>query len=392
MNRTGQLLWVLALLGVLAPITTASPGRALAATKVLYTWKLPSKGHVGLWTISKSVLSFGGDQNSAVFAPYTLHTTNFAVQAEIKNDGPSGITTNLPGYGMIVRTKVLDARTSIAGGSYFSGDGEDVGPEIYWNGQTAGGNALDPKTAWHLYRLQVQGDEYTLLIDGKTMVQYTIPDYPHPTRVGFFSAFYKVQVRNFRVESLGPATTHVVTAPEVQRFNVTQSDLPADGFYDATVHHWLRNEELARLRNVSVESLQARGRIISYESEYTVSSFTVNDLYTAVAAFTTPSGAQAEMKDRIGVYRSTYSDPKYQNYHELNNVGVGDSSEGLVFEKTYNVSGLRFTTRYVFLYVVRGRYTVYLRMIFDADTSSYDQDVTYTLSLARLMDGKVQRG
>lgn len=388
MKRQLGLVWVPFLVIGLVPAGLGKPHSAVAATKALYSWKLPVKGQVGLWTVSKRVLAYQGDQNDAVFAPYKLRGTNFAIQAQIKNNGPSGIATNLPGYGLVVRTRISDPHTSVVGGSYFSDNGEDINPELYWNGQTVGGTAFDPKSSWHLYRLEVQGDQYTLLIDGKKMVQYTIPDYPHPTRVGVFSTYYKIQVRNFRIEAMGAATSHVTTAPELRRFNLTLADLPTDGYFDSYLSHWFTNEEAARIRNVSLDSLVTRGRIIAYETDFYVLSPEYTDVYCSVTAFTSPAGAQADMSDRLIHFRQVYStDPQFKNYRDLGGLGIGDSSGGFSFE--YTVAGLHIRT--VVIYVQRGRYVTTLRIPFYA-SFPIDQNLAISTSLAKIIDARIQQG
>src|SRR5207237_6779421 len=107
------------------------------------------------------------------------------------------------GFGLVVRKEPTHPHTSIMGGSFYDTDApENNNPNLYWNGDTAGGAAFDPGTAFHTYRLEVRGTQYTLLIDGQQMVQYSIADFAGPVKAGIFAMFYKTNVTTFAVYPL----------------------------------------------------------------------------------------------------------------------------------------------------------------------------------------------
>jgi hypothetical protein len=392
----------LTLLTVLLPVQrhaaafAAASQQATPQTHVLFRWTIPQKGRVGAWTASNGVLSYGGGGVGTAMPRYTVPAhTNFAVQAMLRTTGPGPLTADLNGFGLVAREKRSDAHRAVAGGSffntYFNPDQENNTPELYWNGQTIGQEDFQPGSTWHLYRLTVQGDQYSLSIDGKPMVMYSVPDYPSPRVVGVFSWYYQVKVKHFEVDSIGTAATQLPFDPVPRAANLTVGDLPTTGSYRPYLSHWYSNEETAREDNVSLSSLQAAGRIVSYGVEFYPYSRDVTDIYSVISAFGTSEEARAFFQARFPVLEQAgQSVPGEHNFQEFSGLNLGDVSAG--FRVDGSEQGVN--ARAVLIYFVRGRYTELLRLGTDPDPGwAPDPAATAAIAigLAQTIDARLPR-
>jgi hypothetical protein len=364
----------------------AAPVRAGADNTPLYRWKLPGKGQKGDWIFGKGTASYDGESNAVLFMPYRPNgRTDFAVQATMRGLGPGGPEANLAGFGVVVRQNPSDPHTSISAGSFFSSNSEDNNPEIYWNGDTVGGEQLNPGTSWHLYRFEVQGSLYTLFIDGKQMVQYPIDDYPHATRIGIFSTYYKVEVKNVQVFGLSAPTQQPPAYPPTKPLVLRLADLPATTFYAPDLEHFYPNDEVARERGVTLASLEASGRLMSYGVDFEVYDLTVVDIYNSVTAFKTAAEAQADIPARLAVLHKQYS--AQPNFHDLPANQVGDVSGGF----TFDYSSLGYSFSLVTLLFARGQYETLVIFSTVAGKMSTDAAVAETLGLAKIVDTRIKQ-
>lgn len=368
-----------------AAVLAGAPGRTSAEGNPLYSWKVPAKGHAGAWLYDKGMLAYDGESSGALFARFSLkHVADFAIQADIQGLGPGGPQATLAGFGLVVRKTSSDPHTSISGGSFFSSNAEDNNPELYWNGDTAGGAAFSPGTSWHVYRLEVRANQYTLLIDGKPVVQYVIDEYRNPVQAGIFSMYYRVRIKSVEVFALS-ASQSVTPYPPTKPFALAYSDLPPTTFYDRDLSHFYSNEEIARMRNVSLTSVEASGRIISYGEDFAVYGADLADIYSTVTAFKTSVDARADITSRMNSLRQSFS--IYQNLRELPSGQVGEESAGLSFDAS--ASGYSFT--FLILLFNRGSYDVQLTLTIIAGTLTRDQLLAETLAFARIVDQRLQQ-
>jgi len=383
----GVLVLAMVTSGMMPRTTTAlaaTPGKSDQASSVLYRWKFPAAGQSGAWTFTKGVLSYDGESNAFLFAPFRLkHVADFALQATMRGLGSGGPAANLIGFGLTVRQKVGDPHAGISGGSFFASNLEDNNPEIYWNGDTVGGAAFDPKSSWHVYRLEVRGDVYTVLIDGKKVVEYTIDDYPYPVQVGIFSRYYKIQVKNFQVFALSAPAASPAVLPPVKQFTLTVSDLPTTTFYQPYIRHYYTNEEVARRRGASLSLVQSSGRIISYGTDFFADGRDIVDIFSSVIAFKTPDAARADIPVRLAATRQQI--PSGVTVHDLPAGQVGEMSAGYSFD--YDPGGAPAT--FVLLYFARGSYQGELTLAFNAGILTSDQIRAYTINLAKIVDQRL---
>lgn len=373
---------------LVALLPAAAQASTSSASSALYTWKLPANGQFHGWRASGGMLSYDGRSTSALFVPYTLHTTNFSIQAEMRSTGAGGIQATLAGFGLTVREHYGNPHEAVSGGSFYSVSEENNNPDLLWNGMTAGGQAFDPKTDWHLYRLDVQGDEYRLSIDGTLMVTYTIDDYPHPRRVGFFSTYRQVEIKSFSVYPLGaPSSPAPVSVPQLATLNLNYGDLPTDAFYLIDLRHWYTDAEVARERNVPEAQVQATGRLDAYGIDIAPDAVSVFDIYSEVTAYDTAQDAQRDVTARLATFQS--QNASKGDYHAFDHTQVPLGSTGGGFTFTVD-TGDNTTARGVTVYFAEGRYSVIVDEVFDASAVTAAQALSNALVLAQPVDARVQ--
>jgi hypothetical protein len=146
----------------------------------------------------------GAPSFAPIIAPYSPESADYAVEAEIRviRDGHS--------FGVVVRAR--DNR------GYAVGVGQNLmrrTPNIcYLDGSTSWhyrSGCIDPREEvpvfnpspdWHTYRIEVNGNVITLLIDGKFMTCVADNKFLSAGSVGLWSSGYQLEVRNFRVIAL----------------------------------------------------------------------------------------------------------------------------------------------------------------------------------------------
>ncbi len=333
----------------------------------LYTWKFPQSGGHGAWRFVAHVLQYDGSSNGVLLARLNLRgVTTFAVQASIQALGAGGPESDPTGFGLIIRQRPAAPNTSIRGGSFFSGFPENNNPELAWKGNTVGGAVFHPHRNWHLYRLEVRSGLYTLLIDGKKVVQYPIHDYSHPMSVGIFSTYYRIHVRGFTVRSLPVTRISIHALPPTEPFALTVSDLPITTFFEPTLRHFYTNEEFAREHAVPVSSLVKAGRLVSYATVFRARSSSILDILSVVTAFSTAADAQSDLVSRLdGIKQRNSQQP---NLQVLTGGQIGAKSGGLIFDE--NIGNERSTT--LVLSLARGRYTALQQVRVVSDYSRED--------------------
>jgi hypothetical protein len=379
----------LLLLVAAAPASAAAPlaPASMSPRQALYTWKLPKSGHIGAWSVGKDILHYDGRSAGRLTAPFNVAgITDFSVQAQMRSHGPGPVYATLSGFGLLLQPSNADPHASITAGSFFSDSSEDNNPEIAWAGQTIGGTAFSPGSAWHTYSLDVHGSQYSLSIDGKEMVTAAIPGTAAPSRVGVFSLYYQVDVRHFSVARLSVVTPQTPLDSAARASNLTVTDLPDSGYYQPYLRHWYTDEEVARERGVSLSSLQPLGRIASYGTEFFARSREVNDIYISVTSYSAQTGARQDMVARMKVLRQNV--PQHTAYADLTGLSLGDLSDG--YRVDISQSGISLEA--IIVYVVHGRYTYFLRIAFDPLFSPDSaKNLAFTLSLAHIIDARIPR-
>ena len=199
---------------------TPTPGTTSISTGgVLYqaTWGPEDNWQLAdAWEAQDGQLVSNGSQTNAnALAPFHAKTANYAVETEIafRGFGQSGdngsqgknvkqgnsFFSQSGGYGLIVRLR--------SGRSYICGLDARTGAYI---ALTEGGRIVKRlknvsyhfATGSHIYRVEIQGSEIALLIDGETIVQASNSTLTAPGEVGLYSINTRLDVSSFKVIKL----------------------------------------------------------------------------------------------------------------------------------------------------------------------------------------------
>jgi hypothetical protein len=196
----------------------ATLGRS--SSKVLYqtAWKGGVSGWArggGRWTVRSGILSYSGDDVSALVVPYRLNRRNYSVEASIRlvTWKDTGISES-HGFGILVRAKPgVDPSGDTAGlmagiGRGFLGCDGVYSQSVVATADTdltslrTQNKAFLPKHTWHLYRADVRGDTITLSIDGRVVNTVTTKQFAASVGIGLFSLSTQLDVKDFRVLDL----------------------------------------------------------------------------------------------------------------------------------------------------------------------------------------------
>lgn len=193
---------MLGLAGVPASTTLAQPKHGT----LVYHWYF--KNGMGRWissttgwTVSGGVLRYDGKNNSMLKSPYELpsYLSNFAVVAKIK--GVARVATG-PVYGFGVGAYYgLDPLTFGTNGGYGCFYCQHPGAYV-WSSFTRARKVMAVPAGFHTYRLEVRDRQYTLLMDGKKIVQATVKNAMVGPALVIYASLYRIEVKAFRVFSL----------------------------------------------------------------------------------------------------------------------------------------------------------------------------------------------
>lgn len=162
----------------------------------------------GTWSVVDHELVFDGGGASVIVAPVKLkNVQNYAIQAKIQYQREDGGASD---FGLIAHT-TADPRFSdngvegIMGGEYSNnpGDTADIwSGGLVYDTTDLGKSDYTLDHLWHVWRLEVRGNQYRLLIDGRLATSGASNQYLSNTRVGLFSGSDEINVQYFRVYRL----------------------------------------------------------------------------------------------------------------------------------------------------------------------------------------------
>jgi hypothetical protein len=330
------------------------------------------------WTVSSDgTVTFDGHAHSELLAPLrTAHLRDFAIEAEIETLG----TTSAQGfgYGLIVRGKRAKF-SGIQGGMAISDPKQVVEEELMWNGLQAGGAFQEPHEGFNLYRLEVHGTDYTLVVDGLETVRFRIEAFKKGTFAGIWSGSYKIRVRSFRLLRLGRVATSP-KVPPLKTLNLQPSDVPS-GLRPAFGHYWT-NDEVADDNQVPLSEILASGRIATYEVGFEDPARTgLYGLSSFLGVFSTAAEATSALsRNRIHAQFSGLP-----GYAEIDVPELSADAYRISFEfqipngPVYDIGGIFFH---------HGRYMDVIYATFTADVPS-DRQALDMIALARVVDGRI---
>jgi len=164
-----------------------------------------------------AIVSSPGAGASAYMAPYSIRHENYSVEARIRLMDYNNQAKDLhEGFGIFIRAQGTDGNTGIRAGvlniSAPQGLLDSPAPTYSYAAFTSGGANLQPHpgyasfqpgtNTWHTYRLNVRGEDATLLIDGMEAARMTTNQSFQDRRIGLFSVNSQIDVRDFTVSDL----------------------------------------------------------------------------------------------------------------------------------------------------------------------------------------------
>jgi hypothetical protein len=135
------------------------------------------------------------------FASYRPESPDYAVEAKIRV-----IQDRASSFGVVVRARANEGYAVGVGG--FWGRTTNICYLDGWWGTNdranciAAGQAFDPGTDWHTYRIEVKANVITLLIDNAVMTSVTDNRFLSAGLVGLWSNRYHLEVLDFKIIKL----------------------------------------------------------------------------------------------------------------------------------------------------------------------------------------------
>lgn len=153
----------------------------------------------------------GFDNQVSITAPVLLdRVQDYAVEAQIQlvRNSNAGAISGVASFGVVVRADSNGGgygagRCTSAG--IFSCGGPDSSVAVLWtagNGMVLDATAFKPGEEVHRYRLEVRGNQLTVLVDGAVILTATDNTYLTGKRVGLWSDQAQISVLSFEVTPL----------------------------------------------------------------------------------------------------------------------------------------------------------------------------------------------
>jgi hypothetical protein len=339
-----------------------------------------------LWHVTRGgIVTFDGSTTGLILAPFSIAGVHdFAVQASLQAVGNAD--NPVSGYGVLVRGGPNPS--GISAGSFSSQDNSFFsGPLFVWGTDSIGGSAVPLHSGFNTYRVEVHGTDYTLAIDGKKAVQFTIADFSSGTRVGIWSLNQKLQVKSFKVTRLAKATP-LPALPPVKAVNLTAPDVASP--LQVAFDHYYSNAELARAAGVPVVDLDDAGLLVTHEAAFAPAQPPQSGPY-AVSSYvygysSTPAAATGLGNDWPDFQKRWAASLRF-SAGDL--TGLGDEAHQLSFDYTETgFGGSGFPATLVGIFFQRGAYEVTLFEDFVAGSRA--DMIAAATALAKVVDGRIQ--
>jgi hypothetical protein len=281
---------------------------------------------------------------------------------------------------LVVRT-AGDGSGGVLGGIVYSVRLGDTVPQLVWGYDTVGGAKPAFPAGYSVYRLVVHKTDYTLFINGQQVVQFKLADARTGQRVGLWTVNQAIQVTSFTVSRLQAAAPLPVKTINLGPSDVPSPLLPQEG-------HYFSAEELSRVDNLPVSTLESRGFAAAYGVSYATQTLPDSGpefIDSVVNAATSPVAAQQQMARDLAHDQAFAG--KLSNYTTGDLSGLGDQAHQLRYD--WSTASAQFTR--IDLYLTRGSYDIEIGEDFIRGTVSQADMVSQTLALAKIMDQRAQQ-
>lgn len=341
------------------------------------------------WSVTHGVLTYSGMGNSELLAPFRLPISgDVAVEAQIEQGRRVRNRQSDRGYGVVANHSVK-LWSGVAGGFFYGDQPYTPQSELYWDGDTVSGEDVALHDGYDQFRLERRGNVYSVVENGIGTVHFNIND-AHGTRLGLFSRQYRIRVRSLLVLALptkkasGISLGRNPTLPPLKAFDLSLADVPPT--FTRTYGHYYPNAEVARQRNVSVQSLNLLGRIISYEVSYRRPTTRLyDDIYASITVYGTTQAAHVDTQYIISAYQQNRSAPEYTQSVP----GAFGDEDGLIAYRYTAYDGSQYDT--YDLVFRRGLYRAALELDFPHGQESHEQSVGLVTQLGHVVDERLKK-
>jgi hypothetical protein len=344
--------------------------------------------------MSRGDLLFDGFRGGSaeLQAPFSVaHLTDFAVQAQIEKIGKP--TDPFNGFGIVVRNADQPApftpaptATGVLGGLYSS----PGGAELVWYPDEVGGAAATLKPGYNTFRVEVHGNDYSLLINGQFIVSFPITLSRQGTHIGLWAFSQKLTVKSFQVFRLASAAA-LPAVPPIKPLMLGPTDVPS-GLVLAGRADYFTVAEVARFNNISAGTEAGRGYLLGYGATYVAPSAPATGVYqvtSGIDAYNSISNAHA------GWTRDTASDlayvqgtPQSTNYQSGDVNGLGDEAFWFSYDAPEAYYGTSFSSTQLIIQFRRGSYVELVGAGWVHGTISHDEMLKAVTAWAQIVDGR----
>lgn len=200
---------------IAAESTVAAPASSAQTGPYRADWSNGLGGWIGSadWAAVGGRLVNNGETrgtDASITAPYLPTGPDYAVDAEIQlvHNSDAGQISGMGSFGVVVRADSdgagYGAGRCLAGGIFVC-DGPTDSVAVIWDADDAepiDSVPFEPGGAVHRYRLEVRGNELTVLIDGGTVLRVMDNRYSNAGRVGLWSDRAQITVHSFEITPL----------------------------------------------------------------------------------------------------------------------------------------------------------------------------------------------
>jgi hypothetical protein len=142
-----------------------------------------------------------GNMNRHIVSPCQPPTKDYALEAEIQEIDQCTFGSGPKQFGLIARGG--EKGGILAGPDCGKAKIASTQKDFFaFDGETIASDPFAPGGGWHVYRLEVQGDQIRLLIDGAPLLEKADNRNLTGTKVGMFSNGAQINVRSFKILQL----------------------------------------------------------------------------------------------------------------------------------------------------------------------------------------------
>jgi hypothetical protein len=273
-------------------------------------------------------------------------------------------------------------------GGFYSSPGS---AELVWYPDEVGGNAPRLHAGYNTYRVTVHGNDYSLSINGQSIVDFPITPSHRGSHIGLWGLAQKLQVKSFQVFRLSSATA-LPAVPPIKAMALGPSDVPS-GFVLAGRADYYTAEEEARLDNVSASALLNKGYVLGYSTDFLAPSAPTTGAYEAdslILAYTSTANAHAAWSADWTSAPTVVKQgaPDAANFASGDVSGIGDEAHWLSYDTSENYYGPPFKITRLAILFRRGTYEDIVGGTFVQGTVSHDDMLKAVTAWAQVVDNR----